>query len=209
MPKILEPILTPQDAAWGRQVNDRLNDHETALNRFSLEQVATNKGVAGSVSSLSEQIRDLTGRVSYTVTDGTSSTWTATQAPNTAWGPTLTFTLTEGRTVSLEFIASGHVSVSTVGTSSGYTSIKPMLFINSGAIGPDQPRLEVVLRGNGTEIAGPLSARVVADLPAGTHVLQGGFAWRQVVTTSGSGLLGIIDAANPQLFVDVLQTTGA
>lgn len=209
MPKVLEPVLTPQDLPWGRQTNARLGDLERNGERSALEQIATNKGLAASLSNLSEQVRDLTGRVSYAIDSDDSNNWTTTQADNAAWGPGLEFTVSEPRIVSLNFTLSAGVRVSSVGTASGYTSLKPTLFLNGNQVGPSQPHLEVILMGAGSDLWAPLTARALISVPAGNHTLRGGFAWRRVTQSSGSGLLGIISAKDPSLMIDVLQTLGA
>lgn len=59
MPKNPEPILTPQDAVWGRWVNEQIENLQRASERANREQDATNKGLAASLSALGDQIVDL------------------------------------------------------------------------------------------------------------------------------------------------------
>lgn len=59
MPKIIEPILTPQDAAWGRQVNLRQLELEQGHDRSLKEQAATNKSTAAALDTLTRQLNQI------------------------------------------------------------------------------------------------------------------------------------------------------
>lgn len=211
MPKILEPNLTPEDRPWGFQVNDRLEGVESSVDRLGDNWNMNSKAIAASLDALSRQVRDLRGRVSYVASDTKFESWTVTQPENVTWGPTLTFTITETRFLSLWFSVDAHVSVnaSDPNSVSGFVTMKPALFLDGAPVGPPQGNLMVALSPYGAELSAPLAARAVLPFPSGTHTLQGGFAWRQVKKTSGTGsLFGGMDAKNPSLIVDVLQIAG-
>lgn len=200
--------LPDEAEPWGREHDKRVIALETGLDGLQKGLQGQNRNTASSLASLGDQIRDLTGRVSYSNTSTDSQSWATTQTNNQAWGPSLSFTLTESRTVSLTFVVAGTARIAALGgVASGYSSLVPALFLDGSIIGPVQPGLNVVLpgaSGASAELGAPIQGRVLATLPAGTHTFQGGFQFRQVVITSGSGT-GIISAANPQLYVEVLQ----
>lgn len=200
--------LPDEAEPWGREHDKRVIALETGLDSLQKGLQGQNRNTASSLASLGDQIRDLTGRVSYSNTSTDSQSWTTTQANNQPWGPSLSFTLTESRTVSLTFVVAGTARIAALGgVASGYSSLVPTLFLDGSIIGPVQPGLNVVLPGTSgasAELGAPIQGRVLATLPSGTHIFQGGFQFRQIVVTSGSGT-GIISAANPQLYVEVLQ----
>lgn len=200
---------------WGREHDKRVILLEEGQEALSQSLRGQNRNTASSLQSISRQVnglselvKDISGRVSYSTTATTSNSWTTTQTNNQPWGPTRSFTLDESRTVSLTFIVAGTARIAALGgVASGYSSLVPTLFLDGSIVGPVQPGLNVVLPGTSgasAELGAPIQGRALLNLSAGTHTFQGGFQFRQVVITSGSGT-GIITASNPQLYVDVLQ----
>ncbi|WP_217182690.1 hypothetical protein [Streptomyces sp. AC495_CC817] len=209
--------LTPQDAAWGRFVTSSIEELRRDRDRADLELTATNRGVGASVQSLSEQIRDLTGRVSYAADGtGTSQVWTTPTTTPYTWGPTLSFTLTEERVVSVQALIRIEAYVQANNTSSAaFAWIQSALFVNdvlvSGARGDIGTNVGVRPDSNrGNFAQGTAVARSLVKLPAGTHSVVGGFFERNAVV-SGSPASGSasVTAKDPFIFVDVFQTTGA
>lgn len=159
-------------------------------------------------------LRDLVGRVGYAVDGtGTTATWAALQPNNTPWGPTLSITLEETRVVSIQFALRGEAyGAATATTTNVIVAMRGMLFVNDAGVGGARGEVGVSIP-SGTYSAfrsdysiGTLICRALVTLPPGTHIVQGGFAFRNVEILGGSGN-GTLTASDPNIFVDVLQTT--
>lgn len=212
--------LPPLAEQWGREVENRIVSSETGIETLQQGLSGQNRNTASSLAVIAQQIQsiqdaqaDLLGRVSYYHSGSDTGSWTTTQANNQAFGPTLSFTLSEPRTVTLSFLISGTARIASLGgAGSGYSAITPTLFLNGSRVGANQPGLTVVLPGGtavrSSEVSAPLQARTTVSLSAGTHDFRGGFQFRQVVQTSGSGVIGFVSTQDPQLYVDVAQQTG-
>lgn len=86
MPKIIEPVLTPQDAEWGRQVNARQRDSEAFQDRFGKEQAANNKATAAALASLTQQLQQISAVQKATpIPAATGSTVTPISATSTSF----------------------------------------------------------------------------------------------------------------------------
>lgn len=59
MPKRPEPVLTPQDAAWGRWVSNSIESLEKLVASSGSAQTATNKGLAASLDAQARQIASI------------------------------------------------------------------------------------------------------------------------------------------------------
>lgn len=205
----------PADAEWFRWAQRGIVDGGRNLDRMALDLGAANKGIAASLASLSEQVSDLQGRVGYSEDGtGTSQAWTSNQPSNAPWGPTLTFTLTTPRVVSIEFavqaIAQGRAENASTAV---FVGLRGMVFVNGeptpgsrgeiGTIVQIQPSPTIrTAYARGTAVS-----RSLVSLEAGTHVVQGGFAYRSAEPV-GTGS-ATITASDPVIFVDVLQPGGA
>lgn len=212
--------LPPLAEQWGREVENRVVSSEGAIESLQQGLSGQNRNTASSLAVIAQQIQsiqdaqaDLLGRVSYYTSSTDTGSWTSTQANNQAFGPTLSFTLSEPRAVTLSFLISGTARIASLGgAGSGYASIVPTLFLNGSLVGASQPGLTVGLPGGtevrSSEVSTPLQARTTVNLEAGAHNFQGGFRFRQVVQTSGSGVVGFVSTQDPQLYVDVAQQTG-
>lgn len=208
--------LTPQDAPWGRWVTSGIEGILRQLSRSDLDQTAANKGLTASVGSLAEQVRDLTGRVSYS-SDGTGTTqqWTSTVTSEFAWGPSVTFTLTEPRVVSAQFsVRANAEGTATSATTNVVTAARGIVRINNASVGGARGEVGVSI----PSVAGStfrydysingMVCRSLVQLPVGTHTVQGGFLFVSADVLGGSGSAKFT-ASDPNIFVDVLQTTGA
>lgn len=202
---------------WGREVEKRVINVETGLEMLSQSLSGQNRSTASSLTDLAAQVRDLRGRVGYAV-DGTgiTQTWTSLQPDNQPWGaaPSLTFTLTESRTVSIQSAIRTVVNAQTsTNTSYALAAARGMLFVNGSGLGGARGEVGVSVD---PLIGGPnarqdyslntLMCRSLVVLPAGTHTVQLGFNYRNV-EISGSGS-AYFRASDPNLFIDVLQTAG-
>lgn len=198
---------------WGREVERRVVSSEMGIEVLQQGLSGQNRNTASSLAVLSDQVNDLLGRLSYYESGTQSDSWTSTQPDFQPFGPVLGFTLSEPRVVSLSFLVSGTARIGSFGGfGSGYSSIVPELFLNGMRVGPTQPGLTVVLPGGdavrSSEVTSALQARIIMSVGAGYHEFQGGFRVRQVIQTSGSGVVGFISTQNPQLYVDVAQQIG-
>jgi hypothetical protein len=160
------------------------------------------------------QVRsDLVGRVSYFLQGNSFQSWTTTQADDYPFGSVLTFTLEQPRAVSFQFLADvgAAATISNTSSSAGariYTS----LIVDSI---PRYPTTSNMVSANvnggagrataqGASTSATASARLLLELPAGEHTVQGCLRQRRV-DVSGAGA-GNINVDGYQLFVDVLQT---
>lgn len=204
---------------WGRTLETGVVDTQAEVQALSQALQGQNRNTASSLSVLAGQIqaiqdaqRDLLGREGHTVGDNSSETWTSSQPDDTAWGPTLQFTLTEDRVVSLQFMVNADVFVlANDSATSVFAYIKGAIFVNGamvdGARGDLGTNVGIATHApRQSSLDGSIFCRSLIPLSAGTHIMQGGFETRsvQVIGTDGSGEVG---ASNPQLFVDILQQT--
>ena len=211
--------LPGQAEEWGRTLETRAVNAESQLSILSQELQGQNRNTASSLSVLSGQIqaiqeaqKDLLGREGHTIGDASSQTWTSSQPDDTAWGPTLEFTLTEDRVVSLQFMINADVFVlANDSATSVFAYIKGAIFVNGAMVGGARGDLGTNVgiathAPRQSSLDGSIFCRSLITLPAGDHTMQGGFETRsvQVIGPDGSGEVG---ASNPQLFVDVLQQT--
>ena len=207
--------LSPQDAAWGRWVQNELVELKRGKSRSDLDQIATNKGQGASVQALSEQVGDLRGRVGYAADGtGTSQTWTTPQLTPYTWGPALTFSLSEPRVVSIQSLISGSVyALATSASSSAFAFLQSAIFVDSGLASGARGQIGTNVgvlpnTGRSSMYEGVLVSRSILTLAAGTHVVQGGFVSRNAEVIGGAGAANV-SASNPNIFVDILQPLGA
>lgn len=202
--------LPPQAEQWGREVESRVVSAESDIEAVQQALSGQNRNTASSLSVLAQQVSDLLGRLSYYDANNDSGSWTSTQTNNQPFGPTLSFTLSEPRVVTLTFLISGTARIASLGgAGAGYASIVPTLFLNGSRVGANQPGLSVVLpsgtTARSTEVSSPLQARTTLSLEAGSYDFRGGFQFREVVQSSGTGVIGIVSTLTPQLYVDISQ----
>lgn len=215
---VFPPMNLPDDGKgqsavpWGRSVQSRIVTNEGAIQSLSQALGGQNRNSASSIQTLGNQVRDLVGRTSYSLSGNSFQTWTTTQPDDYPFGSVLTFTLNEARIVSIEFLVdvTAGVNINNTSSSAGarvYTSV----FVDSVPYFPttfNQVSADVNggtgrATSQGATSSGTPSARVLIPLSAGTHTVQGSLRQRRV-TVSGSGN-GSISVDGYQIFVDVLQ----
>lgn len=203
----------PEDAEqWGRAHDDRVVSLEKQIEALGQSLSGQNRNSASSIQTLATQVKDLVGRVAYNTSSTDSQTWTTPSVTPFTFGPTLSFTLTDSRVVSLQSIVSGTVyTLATNASTSAFAYLKGAIFLNgslipsaSGEMGTNVGILPNT--GRASTYSGTLSSRALIALNAGTYTIQGGFTERNA-QVSGSPASGnaYVSAANPFVFVDVLQ----
>lgn len=206
--------LPPEAEQWGRAHDSRVIEVEKTLVTLQQNVAGQNRNTASSLAELASQINDLSGRVSYSSGDMTrSENWNTTQPTQQPWGPTLEFTLTEPRQVSVEFRVTGTASAEAYNNGTNVICrLRSVVFVN-GVVATGNYGDVIANAKPGTTSGGAnayaqssLAARALLSLPAGTHTVQGGFMYRfvQVLGAAPSGS-GVIEATAPFVFVDVLQ----
>lgn len=203
----------PDDAEpWGREHDNRVLSLENTVDTIKNSLLGQNRNNASSVQVLADQVRDLVGRTSYSLSGNSFQTWTTTQTDDYPFGSVLTFTLNQARIVSIEFLVdvSAGVNINNTSSSAGarvYTSVfvdsVPRFPTTFNQVSADVNGGTGRATSQGANSSGTPSARVLIPLSAGTHTVQGSLRQRRV-TVSGSGN-GIISVDGYQLFVDVLQ----
>ena len=196
---------------WGRKVQDRIVGVEEKA--AAALQMAANmgRGQSGTNNTLSRQLRDLVGRESYSALDPAASlTWGTTSAA-VAFGPTLTFTLSEPRVVSVTSnMVAGISGFADNGNSITITTYTALLIDSvartdvaygalSGGVSPSG-----IANGSFNNTAA-IQARGLVTLDAGTHTVQGYISTRTVATTGAGYKTGFASVDRPSIFVDVLQ----
>lgn len=204
---------------WGREVEKRIVDNEGSLLSLQQSFQGQNRNTASSLgdlatqaSNLARQVQDLTGRVGYATSNSAlSQQWTTSTTTPYAWGPSLSFTLTESRVVSVQSIVNGLVyTAATSASTASFAYFQGTLFVNGsvitdGARGEMGTNVGVAPNTNRTSTYnGVILTRTLVTLGAGTHTIQGGFASRDVTVSGGTGT-AYVTASAPSLFVDVLQ----
>lgn len=204
---------------WGREVEKRIVGAESSLETLQQSFSGQNRNTASSLgdlatqaSNLARQVQDLTGRVSYSTSNPSlSQQWTNQLLTPYTWGPSLSFTLSEPRVVSFQFIVNGTVYAgASATTTAAFAYLQGTLFVDGsevsnsfkGAIGTNigtQPNTN-----RASMYQGMLVARAIVSLGAGNHTFQGGFNQRNAEVIGGAGN-AYVTAEAPALFVDVLQ----
>lgn len=110
MPTYPEPILTPQDAAWGRSVNSRLLALEMGDSASGTGQNATNKGLAASLDRLGATIQQLPTPEAYS-SDNSNFSVTSGWSTKTS----LTVNRIPGRRTVVQVTGIGHAATSNTG----------------------------------------------------------------------------------------------
>ena len=201
--------LPPGSQAFARETIKRIETLESNRDSAGSDQNATNKGLAASLQSLSEQVRDLVGRISYQATDNSYSSWNATTGLVQV-GPTLTFTLTEARVVSITFMANFRAYSQTYNAGT-YTTLASTTIVIDGSAAGGVSKGSAISQsasnagGLANNFVQGSNARVLVALPAGTHTVRGALN-SATLTYSGSGTgAGSVEIADPAVYVDVMQ----
>lgn len=190
----------PDDAEpWGREHDRRVYALESGVSSLEAALQGQNRNNASSIQTLGEQVNDLGARESYSA----FAAGLIFRLPNTlaatAWGPEVSFTLAQPRVVSLEFVVGTFFQA---GGTAALTYTRGALFIN-GARYTGASRTESGISGmSGLTPGGygTLNCRAVLPLPAGTHIVSGGYVDTQVV-----GASSWMELRSPSIFADVLQ----
>lgn len=201
----------PEEAEpWGRAHDQRVLALEDGFTRLGQSLSGQNRNSASSIQTLADQVKDLVGRVGYSALSADSLTWaTPTTTPYT-FGPSLTFTLSGPRVVSIQTSVTGVASVlATNATTSAFAMLRGAIFVNGSVVAGSRGEVSTNVgalpnTGRGNYSGGSVISRSLVPLPAGTHTVQGGFFMRnaEVIGTSGSAS---VTASDPSIFVDVLQ----
>lgn len=219
-PRNLPPLADP----WGRAHDNRVRQLERTMETLqqllqgqNRNSAATSATIGEQLGTLFNQIEDLRGRVSYSETDpALSQTWTSSQPDNEPWGPSLTFTLDMPRVVSVEFSVSG-LANGGAWNKQTTTTVRALgaVFVNDEIAQGPAGQVYVNLESNPEErdfrtgqAQNLISASALVSLPAGTHTVRGGFAFRHVWVFSGPVTAegyGVIVVSNPTISVNVLQ----
>lgn len=204
----------PEDAEpWGRAHDDRVIALEDGITRLGQSLQGQNRNSASSIQTLAEQVKDLVGRVGYSAsTPGFSQTWTTPTTTPYVWGPSLTFTLSQARVVSIQTSVTGVASVSATNAStSAFAMLRGAIFVSgsvvSGSRGEVSTNVGVYANtGRGNYSGGSVISRSLISLTAGTYTVQGGFFLRnaELIGSPASGSASVT-ASDPSIFVDVLQ----
>lgn len=204
---------------WGREVEKRIVGNESSLLSLQQSFQGQNRNTASSLgdlatqaSNLARQVQDLAGRVSYSVSNPSlSQQWNTPTSTPYAWGPAVSFTLTEPRVVAVQSIVNGTVyTAATATTTAAFAFLQGALFVD-GSVVTDGARGQM-----GTNVGsapntnrtstydGVIISRTLVTLGTGAHTVQGGFNQRNAEVIGGTGTAYVIAAA-PAVFVDVLQ----
>lgn len=213
---VFPPMNLPDDGKgqsavpWGRAVQDRVVTVEGRVEALSQALGGQNRSNASSIQNLAQQISDLSGRVGYSTDSTLTQTWTSDQPTDSPWGPVLNFDLTEPRVISIQFSVLGRVLTVAQSTSSAaFATLRAMIFVNGSGVGGSRGEIATNVgiaptSYRASDLTNTLVSRVLVSLPAGSHVIQGGFAARYA-NTIGSPASAQITASNPAIFLDVLQ----
>lgn len=216
MNDVFPPMNLPDDGKgqsavpWGRSVQSRLEGVEGSVERLTQSLGGQNRNNASSIQTLSQQINDLSGRVGYSTDSTLTQTWTSDQPVNVAWGPVLTFTLTEARVVSIQFSVLGRaLATAQSTTSAAFATLRAMVFVDGAGVGGSRGEIATNVgiaptSYRSSDLTNTLVSRSLVTLPAGNHAVQGGFAARYANTIS-SPASAQITASNPAIFLDILQ----
>ncbi len=204
--------LPDEAEQWGRAHDDRVISLEQSVASLQQSLSGQNRNSASSIQTLSTQVKDLAGREAYNTSSTDSQTWTTPLVTPFTFGPTLSLTLTQSRVVSIQSMVSGTVyTLATNASSSAFAYLKGAIFLNGSVIPSAAGEMGTNVgilpnTGRSSTYSGTIFSRALVTLPAGTYTLQGGFSERNA-QVSGSPASGnaYVSAANPSLFIDVLQ----
>lgn len=201
---------------WGRKVEKRIEDGETATNVLRGSLDGLNRNTASSLQVLGGQVRDLGGRETYSAFDAAASNgWNTTSQPaNAPFGPSITVTLTEPRVVSIVYIVNTTTIADCRTTNTDtFSRIRSAIFVDGSPAASTQSINMAQARTWTGLPPGPFSAiytalqeRAVVNLLPGTYVFQGGFAERTISLGGSPSNVASGSCSAPSLFVDVLQT---
>lgn len=199
---------------WGREVETRIEGAEASIQSITQSLAGQNRSTASSLGDLASQVRDLIGRLSYNVSDASTQTWTSPTTTPYVWGPSVSFTLTESRVVSIQSVVNGLVyTAATSTTTAAFAYIRGGIFINGvlsggNAQGEMGTNIGVAPNTNRTSTyTGSIMSRTLVSLNAGTYTVQGGFVSRDATVSGGTGS-AYVTVSSPAVFVDVLQPAG-
>ncbi len=201
--------LPPGSQAFARETIRRIEELQRNRESDSSDQNATNKGLAASLQTLSAQVRDLVGRISYQVSDASYNSWNASTGLVQV-GPSLTFKLAEPRVVSITFMANFRVFSETLNAGIYMTTAGTTIVVNGTALSNTSKGSAIsrsASNGGGlaTNFVQGSNARVLVTLPAGTHTVRGALSSASL-TYSGTGTgTGYVEIIDPAIYVDVLQ----
>lgn len=201
---------------WGRKVEKRIEDGETATNVLRGSLDGLNRNTASSLQVLGGQVRDLGGRETYSAFDASASNgWNTTSQPaNAPFGPSITVTLTEPRVVSIVYIVN-ITAIADCRVANTYTSSRMRTAIFVDGIAADSTKslglayartLTGLTQAPFSSLYTALQERAVVNLSPGTYLFQGGFAERTIELGGGPSNVASGSCSAPSLFVDVLQT---
>lgn len=201
----------PEEAEqWGRAHDDRVISLEQQVGILSQSLSGQNRNSSSSIQTLADQVKDLTGRTSYNVGTAETQTWTTPTGTPYTWGPSLSFTLTEARVVSLQAIVAAAVStIATSTTTASFAYLGGAIFVNGSLAAGSRGELSTNVgvapnTSRSSYLTASIISRTLMPLPAGTHTVQGGFFSRDASVSGGTGSAYVL-AKNPFVFVDVLQ----